>query len=360
MKVALVRGNCLNKWDMQYYPNLKEFNIYPTGICSEDNKFNISRIGMPIIKLKRFGQYNKIPVFSKINNYFLCYNHYFFGFEKAMENFDLIHSVEIHNPFTYQAVNTGKPTIVTCWENIPFNSNRWNFKKFKNIIKKGAKHFIAVTDKSRVVLENEGVNSGNIRVIPPGLDTKRFKPSGKIENDKLTILFVGRLVEEKGILDLINAIKYLKDIRLQIVGEGPLKFRIIKLSKEYNIDMKFINSVDYFDMPKIYNSCSIFCLPSKPNKIWEEQFGYSLIEAMACGKPVVSTLSGSIPEVIDKKTGILVKPGSVEELRDALIKLIEDKKLRENSGKNGRKRVLEKYDGNVVVKQIKEVYENYL
>ena len=54
MKVALVRGNCLNKWDMQYYPNLKEFNIYPTGICSEDNKFNISGIGMPIIKLKRF------------------------------------------------------------------------------------------------------------------------------------------------------------------------------------------------------------------------------------------------------------------------------------------------------------------
>jgi len=359
MKVALVRGNCLNKWDMQYYPNLKDFNIYPTGICSEDNKFNISGIGMPIIKLKRFGQYNKIPVFSKINNYFLCYNHYFFGFEKAMENFDLIHSVEIHNPFTYQAVNTGKPTIVTCWENIPFNSNRWNFKKFKKDVKEKAKYFIAVTEKAKEVLRKEGIGSERISIIPPGLDTKKFKPTIKNENDKVTILFVGRLVEEKGILDLMNSVSGL-DIKLKVVGDGPLKKEVIGLARRFGTDMEFLDSVDYFKMPEIYNSCDIFCLPSKPNKIWEEQFGYSLIEAMACGKPVVSTLSGSIHEVVDKKIGILVKPGSVEELRSALIKLIEDKKLRENSGKNGRKRVLEKYDGNVVVKQIKEVYENYL
>ena len=213
MKVAIVRGNCLNKWDMQYFPNLIRFGINPVGLCSEDNRFDVSDLGFPVIKLKRFGQYNKVPLISRMNNYFLCYNHYFFGFDNAIKDFDLIHSTEINNVFTYQAVKTGKPVIVSCWENIPFNGERWNYKRFKKVVKKNARHFIAVTEKAKEVLKLEGVNEDRISVIPPGLDTSEFKPNKKVENDKVVILFVGRLVKGKGILVLIEALKNIKEVK---------------------------------------------------------------------------------------------------------------------------------------------------
>ncbi len=205
----------------------------------------------------------------------------------------------------------------------------------------------------------EKVDAERISIIPPGLDTNKFKSAGKFDNSRITVLFVGRLVEGKGILDLINAMGGF-DAKLSIVGDGPLRSDVISLSKKNNLDMKFVDSLDYFEMAKVYNSCDIFCLPSKPTKIWEEQFGYAFIEAMACEKPVISTLSGSIPEVVDEKSGILVNPGNVPELKDALGKLINDGRLRKKIGKNGRKRVLEKYDGKVIARQIKDVYESYL
>ena len=114
-------------------------------------------------------------------------------------------------------------------------------------------------------------------------------------------------------------------------------------------------------MPQIHNLADIFCLPSIGTKTWEEQFGYSMVEAMACQKPVISTLTGSIPEVVkDRQTGILIDPDSPQQLKRTLEELIADKQKRETLGRNGREWVLEKFDANKIASQLAEIYKKFV
>jgi colanic acid/amylovoran biosynthesis glycosyltransferase len=125
--------------------------------------------------------------------------------------------------------------------------------------------------------------------------------------------------------------------------------------------VKFLGSIKYADMPQIHNLADIFCLPSTETKSWAEQFGYSLVEAMACGKPAVSTWTGSIPEVVKhRETGILVKPNSPVELSSALEELTLNKALKEKFGANGREWVLQRFEADKVAGQIAGIYRKVL
>jgi glycosyltransferase involved in cell wall biosynthesis len=91
-----------------------------------------------------------------------------------------------------------------------------------------------------------------------------------------------------------------------------------------------------------------------------EQFGYVLIEAMACGKPVVASRCGAIPEiVIDNETGFLVEPGNINELTEKISLLISDNKLRETMGYKGRIRVERYFSYEAVIPKIKKLYLNW-
>jgi glycosyltransferase involved in cell wall biosynthesis len=114
-------------------------------------------------------------------------------------------------------------------------------------------------------------------------------------------------------------------------------------------------------MPQIHNLADIFCLPSTETKTWAEQFGYSLVEAMACGKPAVSTWTGSIPEIVKhRETGILVKPNNPVALKSALEELTANKLTREKFGTNGREWVLERFESNKIASQIAEIYRKVI
>jgi glycosyltransferase involved in cell wall biosynthesis len=114
-------------------------------------------------------------------------------------------------------------------------------------------------------------------------------------------------------------------------------------------------------MPKIHNIADIFCLPSANTKFWAEQFGYSIVEAMACGKPAVSTYSGSIPEIVkDQSTGLLVEQHNPTALATALEKLVNDQQLREKYGTTARKWAVEKFEAEKIAKQIANVYQKVL
>ena len=115
--------------------------------------------------------------------------------------------------------------------------------------------------------------------------------------------------------------------------------------------------ISYQDIPKVHNLADIFVLPSVPSEQIREQFGMVLIESMSCAKAVVSTLCGSIPEVIGD-AGILVQPFDHFSLYLALKKLILDQKLREELGQIARERVLKYFDVEVVARQIKAAYDS--
>ena len=114
-------------------------------------------------------------------------------------------------------------------------------------------------------------------------------------------------------------------------------------------------------MTQIHNLADVFCLPSIETKTWAEQFGYSLVEAMACGKPAVSTWTGSIPEIVKhRETGILVEPNNPDALKSAIEELVNDKALGEKFGLNGRQWVLERFEANKVAGQIARIYRKVI
>jgi glycosyltransferase involved in cell wall biosynthesis len=379
-----LRGPNLNPYEGQYFEKLTKFGFEPIGITTHDKEGHLPEITFPIRaghNLRTLTKGKLKPFFSLVGRAtkynFESWNLRVIGLNKLAKDLDIIHSADIWYPFTYQAVKTGKPTIATEWENIPFNVHGRPYMKIQEYNRKHVTHFIAITEKAKDACITEGVNPDRISVIPAGLDCDKFKPAETkealnrfgISGNTTKILFVGRLTPEKGIFDLLNAfalmVKNHQNIELLVVGTGIPKIQteITGLAESLKIKskVKFLGSINYSDMAEVHNLTDIFCLPSVETKFWAEQFGYSMVEAMACEKPVVSTYTGSIPEIVKNRvTGILVEQKNPAALQAALEELLLDEKEREQFGKNGRQWVLEAFEANKVAKQLATLYERFI
>jgi glycosyltransferase involved in cell wall biosynthesis len=374
MKVGIIRGPFLNEWEMQTYEFLPENEIEVSALAPKDNFYDLDSIKFPIVKTHQLGHFNRIPFLNLLLQKQFGLNYYLLRFNDFAKHVDILHTAETYHIFTHQSIRSGKPTIVTVWENIPFN---WYKKPYIKVIKstiKRATHFIAITRRVKSALELEGVDSDRISVIPAGVDINKFKPAPKNKNilNKLkipeyskVILFIGRLVWEKGIFNLIFAFKKLikdyKDLSLIIVGNGPEKNYINKLVLKLGLEKKvrFIRKINYNIIDKIYNLADLFCVPSIPTRYWKEQFGMVFVEAMSCGIPVISTCSGSIAEVIDhNSSGILVPPMDNIELTRAIRRILDmdDDKF----GKNARKLIEEKFNSEKIAKDLSKLYNNVI
>jgi len=395
-KVAWVKGPGICEWESEIYEKINkenEFNV--TGVCSLDNSYPLNHIKLPIKKLRRYKQLNRIPLVSQIIQYFNPINNKFFNFDSETRSFDVLHACENFSAFSYQCVASGKPTVVTVWENIPFIHESRGYKKFKRTVNKRASHFIAVSEQTKKMLLLEGVPEEKITVIFPGINIEKFRPTKKDDElvkkyhlqGKKVILSIGSLVYgNKGTKDLIYALKLMqnRDVVLLISGKGRLDKKIKNLAKRLGLERNviFTGSVPYSSIEKLYSVCDIFALPSFPllswdktllrDKFfelffpiqfygWQEQFGYVFAEAMACGKPIVSTFCGAIPEVVkNDETGFLVSPGNSYELAEALKKLLLNKELRLKMGFAGRKLAEEKYDSRKTAKEYSKIYQKVL
>jgi glycosyltransferase involved in cell wall biosynthesis len=211
----------------------------------------------------------------------------------------------------------------------------------------------------------------------PGIDTEHFRPMQKDESllqkfscepEDLIVLFVANLYREKGIFDLLYAFRKVVDslgperkIRLLIAGKGREEARVATTITQLRLERhaRLIGSFGYDDMPKVHNLADVFVLPSIPVRTWQEQFGYVLIESMACGKPVVSTTSGSIPEVVGD-AGILVPANDFVSLADTIESLVTDGKKRSYLGQRGRTRVEKMFDANKVAESLRSHYHSLL
>jgi glycosyltransferase involved in cell wall biosynthesis len=285
--------------------------------------------------------------------------------------YDIVETIENYTYSSFQSIIAKKfskvNTIIMNWENIVFPP--WRFF-LRYIVNKQCDAFRVPSLTAKWKLIKEGVENEKIYYIPACVDTKRFNPYLKKDlkkelgiEDKIVILYIGRLVPQKGLEYLIKAFsKILQEnsqIVLLIVGEGPLKNTLINLANELKIknNIIFLKAVPYNRIHEIHAISDITVLPSIPTKNWMEQFGYILIEAMACGKPIVASRSGAIPEiVINNETGFLVEPGNINELAEKISLLISDNKLREKMGYKGRARVEKKFSYEVIIPKIKELY----
>ncbi len=203
-------------------------------------------------------------------------------------------------------------------------------------------------------------------VIPNGVDIIKFKPISSdvlkrnlnIIDEKL-IVSVGRIDEQKGFQLLIKALpEILKkfNVKLIIVGTGPYLRSLKSMAEKRGLQDRvvFVSRVSDEDLPKYYNLADVFAFPT----LREESFGIVNIEAMACGKPVISSRIGGIPMVIDSgRDGILIEPGNLDELTKNILYLLGDEEFAKMLGIKAREKVVREFSLDKMVEDTIRVYE---
>lgn len=196
--------------------------------------------------------------------------------------------------------------------------------------------------------------------VPNGVDINKFKPQNQ-EGKTKNIIFVGGLDSAhyfKGVNYLLESIKDIHGANLTIVGEGDLKPEYEQHAKKLNIldRVKFAGRVTDTDLPKYYNMADVCVLPSIDKS---EAFGMVLVEANACGIPVIaSNLAGVRTVVNDGKNGYLVKPKDVKDLTEKIKRILENNDLAKQMGEKGREKVEKNYSWTAIGKKLDEIYKN--
>ncbi len=203
---------------------------------------------------------------------------------------------------------------------------------------------------------------GPKKVIPNGIDLNEFNPqiSGldKFDKNKINILFLGRIEERKGLIYLLEAYRLLQEkydnLRLIIVGDGPLKKDCKKFAEDNNLREIYWEGEKTGPAARRYfSTCDIYCSPA----VFGESFGIVLLEAMACGKPITGFANGGYKELLKGTKGeeFLAKPKDFTGLADKLEKLIKDEILRKEMGEWGLEEV-KKYSWEKIADQVLDFY----
>jgi len=199
-----------------------------------------------------------------------------------------------------------------------------------------------------------------ISIIPNGVDTSLYSPPARREWDPTRMLFVGRLVYQKGLDVLFNALGELKSLpwKLTLVGDGPLQPMLESLASEMGISdrIAFKGWLSGEDLVEEYRDANTFVFPSR-----HEGMPNAVLEAMACGLPVIATeIAGNHELVIPEKTGLLVQPENVPALKAALDSLLPDPPTREMMGAAGRGIVVEGYSWENATAQYLKIMQDIL
>jgi glycosyltransferase involved in cell wall biosynthesis len=303
------------------------------------------------------------------------------GLERALADFDIVHAAETFLGYTFQAARAkeryGFKLVSTCWETIPFQRDedpltRWR----KQYVRRHADIFLAMSPRAAEALRVEGVDDARIRVQFPGINLQHFRPLPRAgtpsvgpwqHDDKLRLLFVGRVIASKGLRDLILAAAEIARIprlagrvELGLVGNGDATLiHHMAASLGLHGAITHIPALPYASMTALYASADVFVLPSLPTPWWEEQFGMVLAESMACGKAVVSTHSGAIPEVVGD-AGMLVPPYDYKALAQAIGDLLMDDQKRSCLGARAATRARALFDSEVFASRVHGLYEELL
>jgi phosphatidyl-myo-inositol alpha-mannosyltransferase len=203
---------------------------------------------------------------------------------------------------------------------------------------------------------------GRYEIIPNGIDHARFatrrEPIDRFEDDRLDVLFVGRLEKRKGLEHLLRAWpavhRAIPNARLLVVGGGRRLegYRAWVRAHGWS-EVHYIGHVSPDDLVRYYQTSDVFCAPSTG----QESFGIVLLEAMAAGRAIVASRIPGYAEVVeDGAEGLLVEPRNSEALVAALIRLLGDAELRRAMGERGRRKAAE-YDWSRVAERVLDFYE---
>jgi len=246
------------------------------------------------------------------------------------------------------------------------NYDRWNsklqlahkiLKPMTQKIWNNASQIIAVTNSLKKTALKMAPDQ-DIMVRPNGVEPIFFKDITGIKKNinQLKLISVARLIKRKGIQDILKALEELKDptISLLVVGTGNYENELKKMCKNFSLS----NTVTFYgfcsskELLMLYHKCDVFILPSLA-----EAFGNVFAEAMACSLPIIGSSIGGIPDLVDTENGILVEPGNIDEIKNAILKMKVSKEMRSKMAEANRKKILEWYSWEKIAKMHLSVYQ---
>ena len=279
---------------------------------------------------------------------------------------DIVHiDEEPYNLATYLATRqsraVGARTLFFTWQNLP---RRYPppFNLMERQVLREADYAIMGNREAVDVWKSKGYH-GPHRVLPQfGVDPELFSPPATRDPGRAFIIGSAnrRLVPEKGVDLLLRAAAGLPGVwRLHVAGVGPALPQLRQLASELNIAARvhFDGPIPSGQVPAYLRDLDALALTSRTLPNWKEQFGRVLVEAMACGVPVIGSRSGEIPHVIGD-AGLIVPEEDVDALRNGLLQLMQDDALRLELGRRGRRRVLERFTQGQIAAETVEVYRS--
>lgn len=281
-----------------------------------------------------------------------------------IHSFDYIHPFFLALQFLLKNIHAN--IVISTWgtDVVPNEGELSGWDKFSKrlLLSRAAK----ITATSQFLASRTAGLTGknrHIHVIPFGVDCQMFQPvTDDISrpHSNIRLSFIKHLKPKYGPDYLIKAMALIlakhKNVELVMAGAGEMKKDLIQLAKLLNIysQIRFTGPIPHQHVPLLLSQTDIFVMPSI---FHNETFGVAAVEAQAMGIPVVATNVGGVPEaVVHGVTGILVEPKSEQDLAEAILRLIENPELRMQMGKAGRQHVLDKYDWNVDVTAMEELY----
>ncbi len=206
-------------------------------------------------------------------------------------------------------------------------------------------HVFAISHDIEAVMKTVGFGD-RVSVIPLGFDPKLFRPDPAARRRvreslglrETTVAYFGRLIPEKGVHHLIDALAELKNERWQMMIDEFKEYDhpYVRQIREQIGRVGLADRIVYFDarhdeMPMFMNAADIVVVPSESNPAWKEQYGRVAPEAMACGRMVITSNCGALPELVGE-AGVVVPEGSVGALRDAIAQALANPTLRDSMG----------------------------
>lgn len=343
------------------YERIGNVNVYRVGWSWRGKKTSSSKI-FPLAKiLFPFFAVLKAQSLHKKNNYDLSW-----GMMAAFAGFAALF---------FKLLNPKVPFLLTLQEGDPISyikhRARFVYPLFKMIFTK-ADMIQAISNYLVDFGRNMGFK-GPAVMIPNGVDYLRFssntavpenrseiKKNMGVRDDGIVLVTTSRLVKKNAADDVIRSLTSLpSNVHFVILGTGPDRNVLEQLAKKENVASRvhFIGFVSHEDMPLYLHASDIFIRPSL-----SEGMGNSFIEAMAAGLPVIATPVGGIPDFLkDGKTGIFCEVNNPKSIAEKVNTLITDRRLREKLISNASKMAREKYDWNLIAKDMKEkVFEQIL
>jgi len=209
---------------------------------------------------------------------------------------------------------------------------------------------------------------GPAAVVPNAVDTDLFRPLDRsacrqaLGLSGFVVGYVGRIVEEKGIADIVDALpRCPEDVSLLLIGSGPYKekltARVQKAGLEHRV--RFLPNRPMEELPQVMNALDVLAVPSWTTAHWKEQFGRVIIEAQACETPVIGSSSGAIPQIVGQG-GLIFLEGDPAKLAERIRKLRAEPEAARQAGRIGRCQVEAQYTWAQVGRQMGDIYQEVM